>query len=115
MNPLLETATVEEITRRCRPVFEKHGIQQAILFGSWAAGTQTRRSDIDMILVKNTRVRFFDRYEGILEELGQALSGRDIEVLIYTPEELAGLSGRPFIEQALKAGKVVYESGEVPA
>jgi hypothetical protein len=30
--------------------------------------------------------------------------------LIYTPEELAQISGRRFIRQALAEGKVLYES-----
>ena len=36
--------------------------------------------------------------------------GRDIEVLIYTPEELDRISHRKFIQRAWQEGKVIYES-----
>jgi len=36
--------------------------------------------------------------------------GSDIEVLIYTPEELDRISHRRFIQRAWQEGKVIYES-----
>jgi predicted nucleotidyltransferase len=37
------------------PVFQKFGIRKAILFGSFAKGRQTRKSDIDLILIQEER------------------------------------------------------------
>jgi len=100
----------DRIAEMARPVFERYGIEKAILFGSFATGRQTRRSDVDLILVKRTEKRFLDRYDGLLRDLYQAIRGRDIEVLIYTPEELARISERKFIQRALREGKVIYEA-----
>ena len=86
------------------------GIRKAILFGSFATGRQDRKSDVDLILIQQTDKPYFERFEGILRELYQAVRGRDLEVFIYTPEELEGMRGRRFIERALGEGVVLYES-----
>jgi len=98
------------LQKRLNPVFKKHKIRKAILFGSFARGESSSRSDVDLILVKKTRQRFFDRYDSILLELNKALPEQGVDALIYTAEELEALKGRSFIAQALKEGKVLYES-----
>src|SRR6266496_2737982 len=101
---------IDVLKKKLRPIFEKHEIEKAILFGSHARNEASRHSDIDLILIKNTDLRFLDRYEGILTACSQALPEWDVDILIYTPEELAGISHRAFIKQALKEGKILYES-----
>lgn len=101
--------TAEEVAERIRPVLDQYEIEKGILFGSYALGTQTARSDVDLILIQRTSKRFLDRYEGILRDLYQVLRGVDIEVLIYTPEEMEAIRHRKFIERALNEGRVIYE------
>lgn len=103
---------IEEIAERARPVFRRHGIRRAILFGSFATGRQGKRSDVDLILIQETEKPFLERFRGILPELYQAIPGRDIEVFIYTSEELARISHRKFVQRALREGKVIYELGQ---
>ena len=105
-----DSLTVDEIAQRMRGVFARYAIERAILFGSFARGRQSKRSDVDLILVQRTEKPYFERFEGILRDLNQAISGRDIEVFIYTPDELEKMKGRKFIEKALREGKVLYES-----
>jgi predicted nucleotidyltransferase len=90
------------------PVLQKYHIRKAIVFGSFARGEATRRSDIDLILIQETDKRFFDRYDGLLYELN-LVADHPVEALIYTPEELLSIAHRPFIETALREGKVIYE------
>jgi predicted nucleotidyltransferase len=99
-----------EIARRMKPVFTRHHIQKAVVFGSFARGSQSQKSDIDLILIQETGEPYFERYRGILRDLYKAVKGRDIEVLIYTPEELDRISHRRFIRKAWQEGKVIYES-----
>lgn len=101
---------IDDLKKKLQPVFEKHNIEKAILFGSLARGETSRHSDIDMILVQNTSLRFLDRYDEVLASFTQALPEWDVDLLIYTPAELEKISGRRFIRQALKEGKVLYES-----
>ena len=101
---------IDVLKKRLQPLFKEYKIEKAILFGSHARNEASRHSDIDLILIKNTDLRFFDRYEGILESFSRALPEYDVDMLIYTPKELEEISHRHFIRQALKEGKVLYES-----
>ncbi len=101
---------IDVLKKKLRPLFEEHKIEKAILFGSLARNEASRHSDIDLILIQNTNLRFLDRYEGILASFSQALPDWDVDLLIYTPEELAEISERHFIRQALQEGKILYES-----
>jgi predicted nucleotidyltransferase len=100
---------------RLRPLFLKKGILRAVVFGSLATGGGTRRSDLDLIIVLSTDKRFLDRYDDLLPEISLAVSGRDVDLLIYTPEELARMAERPFVRQALQQGVTIYESRQEPA
>lgn len=101
---------IDVLKKKLHPLFKEHKIEKAILFGSHARNEASRHSDIDLILIRNTHLRFFDRYEGVLAAFSQALPEWDVDILIYTPKELAEISQRHFIRQALKEGKVLYES-----
>ena len=104
--------TPEHIGRRLAPVFKRHAVSRAVLFGSVARGDASRHSDIDLLLVQKTEARFLDRYEGLLEELGEALPEAAIEPLVYTAEEMARMSANPtpFMARALREGICLYES-----
>jgi len=104
--------TIADVIQGARPVFQKYGIRKAILFGSFAKGRQTRKSDIDLILIQETDKRYFDRFEGILFDLYQNLRSRDLEVFIYTPNEFRSISHRKFIQTAIAEGQVIYECGQ---
>ena len=99
--------SLEDIKDRLRPVLERHGVSKAVVFGSWARGDVSRRSDLDLLLVQETTKRFLERYDGLLYELAQAVPGMDLDVFVYTPEELERLADRPLIANALREGRVV--------
>ncbi len=103
------------IVERLRPVFEKQRILRAIVFGSFARGEVSRHSDFDLILVQETEKRFLDRYDDLLSVVTQAVPGRDVDLWIYTPQELAEISHRSFIATALREGKTIYEWAKEPA
>jgi predicted nucleotidyltransferase len=108
------TRSVNEIGRRLEPVLRRRGVLKAIVFGSYARGTQDRRSDLDLILVVRTEKRFFERYDEI-EGLYECLKGIPADILIYTPEELDRMADRPFIRRALEEGVVIHEQREEPS
>lgn len=100
--------SLEEIADAVRRFSIERNVEKAIVFGSRARGSHTRRSDLDIILVMQTDRRFFDRYEEIAE-LYVCFKDMDVDILVYTPEELERIAHRPFIKRALTEGKVVYE------
>jgi len=99
-----------ELTEKLSPIFRKYNIQKAILLGSPAPDKAARRRDLELILVQKSANRFFDRYQGVLQEIDMAVRQRDMDVFIYTPQELQEIANRPFIVRALDEGKVIYES-----
>ena len=99
---------INQIKKKLTPVFAKNGVIKAIVFGSMAKETHSRRSDLDLMIILNTEKRFFDRYE-MFDEVHDIVGDRAVEMLIYTPEELARISHRPFIDNILKTGRVIYE------
>ncbi len=101
---------LDNLQEKFKPIFLRYNIQKAIVFGSFSRNEPTRRIDLDLILVLNTKKRFFDRYEGIQVDLTQAARNFAIDLFIYTPQELETIADRPFIAAALREGKVIYES-----
>lgn len=106
---LLQHPSLTEIATTLTPVFRRNRIRKAILFGSFARGEASRRSDVDLILLQDTDKRFLDRYDGLLLELNQAIPGLSVEPLIYTPQEFDRMQDRIFIQRAVAEGKVIYE------
>ena len=104
----------QRLATQLRPIFKKHGVLRAVLFGSLARGEASRHSDLDLIVVKETDARFLDRYDEILRDITEAVSGYDVDLLIYTPQELARMAQRPWIATALKEGRTIYESEQEP-
>lgn len=100
---------LEEVRRRLLPLLRKGGALKAIVFGSRARGQEDAYSDLDLIVVVETELPFVRRHElfpGIYRAWGRAL-----DLLIYTPRELAEMraQGNPFIRKALEEGVVIYE------
>ncbi len=99
---------LERELERMTALFPSLGVKKAILFGSLARGDVAEASDIDLILIKETTKRFSDR----LEEALLALDPRvGLDILVYTPAEFeALLESRPFIQDAVREGRVIYEA-----
>jgi uncharacterized protein len=80
--------------------------QRIILFGSWARGTATRHSDIDLLVVWQCDLLPLERIGRVLTLLADA--PYPVEAIVYTPEELIRCQDRPFIRQLLAEGKALY-------
>ena len=106
---MIDTKSVEDAVR---DVARANGAKLAVLFGSFARGTQTRRSDVDAIFVEQTPARFLDRLARYFDPLTERLPV-PVEVFVYTPEEFRRMKDRPFLRRALSEGITVYEQGEL--
>jgi predicted nucleotidyltransferase len=85
-----------------------YGPQRVILFGSYARGEQDRYSDVDIVIIKETRQRFLERLRAVYEHVCPDYA---LDVLVYTPEEFARMvdQGNSLIERVQKEGVVLYE------
>jgi predicted nucleotidyltransferase len=105
-----EASSIEEIEAAIREIAGAIGAEKAILFGSIARGTDSRRSDVDVVFVQETGERFIDRPDEPLRLLWQRLHGRGLDVIVYTPSEFERMriSGNRFVRRILSEGKVLY-------
>lgn len=63
--------TLDELKKTLSPVFAEHGVKSAVLFGSYAKGLATDRSDVDLLVDSGLRgLAFF----GLLDGVATALS-----------------------------------------
>ena len=104
----MKQSELDKLRALLTPLFSEIGVLKAILFGSCARDTDTRRSDLDLMIVMATEKRFFDRFDQF-DPIHALLKDRAIDLLIYTPDELKGISHRPFIRQILHEGLTIYE------
>ena len=83
--------------------------QRIILFGSVARGEADADSDLDVLVIKDTIDPFVRRLEAMAE---LCPLGVHADILVYTPDELRQMveEGNPFILQALREGRTVYET-----
>ena len=89
------------------------GVERVYLFGSYARGTATRRSDLDLLVLWPTELP-------PLERLGQVLWAlRDlplpVEAIVLTPQEFASRRELPFLRGVMKEARLIYERGEATA
>lgn len=92
---------LDRIIRRYRP-------KRIIVFGSFARGDIHQGSDLDLIIIKNTRQKFLRRMDKVLDLCDGEIA---VEPLIYTEAEFEKMleQGNDFLETAISDGKVVYE------
>jgi predicted nucleotidyltransferase len=100
--------TLNDLSLQLTPVFKRYGVERAFVFGSVARGEETRRSDIDLIVIQETDKRFLDRYEGILADI-HTIVRRGVDMLIYTPKEFEELPRTAFVRRMINDSKVIYE------
>ena len=104
----LDKKEIERIKKLLFPVFMESKTKRAYLFGSFSKGTQTRKSDVDLMIITETEKRFFDRYNDY-ERIQLILTDQSVDMLIYTPDEISKISHRVFIKRILEEGVILYE------
>ncbi|HHS97089.1 MAG TPA: nucleotidyltransferase domain-containing protein [Chloroflexi bacterium] len=83
-------------------------VQRIILFGSYARGRRDLRTDLDVLVVKETPLGFVDRVAEMYRMIGGRL-GVDADILVYTPDEWARMKETAFGRRILEGGRVLYE------
>ena len=97
---------VREIVRRIVDVAQP---EKVILFGSRARGEARPNSDFDLLVIKQSDQPRYRRSVPLYVALADLAA--EVEVMVYTPEEVAEWSEVPqaFVTTAVREGKTIYE------
>lgn len=66
--------------------------ERVYVFGSWARGEDDDLSDLDVVVIKETRLPFFERLLTVAKLFPEELSA--VDLLVYTPDEFAAMLQR---------------------
>ncbi len=87
---------------------KKYEPEKVILFGSYASGKQHKDSDIDLIIIKNTKKPFHDR---LIEVRRLIDTTTPVDLLVFTPAEYdKHKRTNPFIAEIAETGRIIYEN-----
>ncbi len=102
IEPILKEI-VEVLVRDYQP-------ETIILYGSYAYGTPTRHSDIDLFIVKETEKGTIDRYVEAARIIFDRNRPLPVQPLVVTPMELEERLniGDPFFKEILSKGRRLY-------
>jgi uncharacterized protein len=98
-----------EINTIAKRIAEKFDPERIILFGSYAYGKPHRYSDVDLLVVMQTKARPLVKQIEISRALSPHPFGLDI--LVYAPQEITSRIGMGdyFLREIIDRGKVLYE------
>ena len=71
----------ETLIEKLNDYFKTKDVDQVIMFGSFARGSSTKKSDLDLIIIKQTNESFFDRYNSFYDLYDELKM--PIDLLIY--------------------------------
>lgn len=103
---------LQEVVRRILSVRRPNAV---ILFGSRARGQARTDSDLDILIIE-TQNSLPPHQRATDYRMGLGPLNCDIDLLVYTPEEIEEWAGVPnaFITSAVREGKVLYENPLAP-
>jgi uncharacterized protein len=104
-----EPITDELVASVTRKIVERFHPKRIIAFGSYARGDHTPYSDLDLLVVMETKKSFVDRTVEVDSIFG--LRGWPMDIVVYTPAEFAARQQVwGTLAATIKAeGKVLYE------
>lgn len=99
----------KELKRIVDIIIRQYSPQKIILFGSLSSGRIHEWSDIDLVIIKDTKDRFIERLHKV-----HLMSSPEVGVnfIVYTPREVEIFKKQNhyfFVEEIQKKGKVIYE------
>jgi len=85
---------------------ERYKAREVILFGSYARGEETPDSDIDILVISESKERYFERQATVRRIIRDLKKKIPVAPIVLTPDELAERKkqGDQFIEEILSTG-----------
>jgi predicted nucleotidyltransferase len=100
----------EAIDRIVERLVAEYAPEKIVLFGSYAYGVPNEDSDIDLLIIKQTKEPFFKRLITVRKVAAGLHSGVPFEPIVLTPAEVRErqAKGDQFLAEVLEKGKVLY-------
>ncbi|MBE7013921.1 MAG: nucleotidyltransferase domain-containing protein [Ruminococcaceae bacterium] len=93
--------TIDDIKTVLHPIFIKHSVKKAILFGSYVKGLANQNSDVDLLLDSGLRGL---KFVGLIEDVRSAL---DKEVDVFDQSHI--IPNSKIFNEISKDGVIIYE------
>ena len=97
---------IKEEIDRIKKILPNMNIEKAILFGSSARDEIGICSDIDLVIIMKTNLKFLDRLDKFYRELNPNVA---TDIFVYTPKEFEEIKKGFFGKSILKDGIILYE------
>lgn len=103
----------KEIYGRLRKISERlkkeYRAEKVILYGSYATGTATEHSDIDLLVIAPTNERMFERMATVRGIIRDLRSGLPVSPIVLTPEKTENRKkkGDQFVSEILQSGVIL--------
>ena len=103
---------MNDIAEFSRQIAEEYHPERIVLFGSYAHGTQTPDSDVDLLVVMPFEGRSVERS---VEMRLRFRPPFPVDILVRTPDKVRQRIeiGDTFMRDILQSGKVLYEADHV--
>ncbi|MCD7708513.1 MAG: nucleotidyltransferase domain-containing protein [Clostridiales bacterium] len=99
--------TVEEISKRIRPEAEKYQLPAVYLFGSYARGTATEESDVDLIVdTAGTEIKGLFALGALYNDLEIALEKKIDVITVQSLQQPAQMNSELSFREAVWKEKV---------
>ena len=95
----------KQIQAYCRVLAREFQPERIILFGSYATGSATPQSDVDLIIVMPFRGNPTDH---VVEIRGRVEAPFPMDLLLWQPSRMRSVDS--FTRTVLKEGKIMYET-----
>ena len=101
--------TPQVIDEVVRQIVAKFQPEKVILFGSYAYGTPSPDSDVDLLVVLETALKETEQAVRISQAIDYAFG---LDLIVRTPANIARRLklGDPFLREIITKGKVLHES-----
>lgn len=106
LKPPVDNSLINQIIKR---LVTNLDVIKVVLFGSYVTGRPTKESDLDLLIIINTKEKGVKRYVMVSELLEPRRI--PIDIIVKTPKELKKRETMfdPFIRSIFKTGRVLYE------
>ena len=95
---------LEDLVNSLKETFRAK-LYSIVLFGSYAKGTASKDSDIDILILAKNKAPIFRKIKDLY-----AKYGREINVIILTPKELEQQKQKEFVKEIIKNHYILYGS-----